>query len=110
MDIVTLCAMGLATWRVSLLLVREAGPFFIFQRLRELAGITHDLDGSIVKIPDRFFSGLISCVWCTSIWVAGGWVLLWFFLPKASVLAADIFALSSLTIALDRLFTGHNSR
>lgn len=106
MGAIELIVLALATWRVSSLLVREQGPFFIFQRLRGLTGITHDPFGGLVKIPDTFFAGILSCVWCASIWVGAGWVLAWYFLPKITVLVATIFALSSGAIVLDRLFEG----
>lgn len=86
----------LATWRVSSLLVREAGPFHIFEKLRELTGITHDEDGNILEIPDdRFWVELLSCIWCCSIWVAIGWTVLWLIIPENSVWIALPFALSA---------------
>jgi hypothetical protein len=50
-----------ATWRVSLLLVKDAGPFAIFETLRYVA-------------RDNQLGILLACVRCTSFWVA--WVIL----------------------------------
>lgn len=44
----------LATWRLTSLLVQEAGPFRVFQWMRE-------------HIPH---GGLLECVWCCSVWCA----------------------------------------
>lgn len=44
-----------ATWRISSLITYEAGPYDVFQRLRDATG------GEIAK-------GL-ECLWCNSIWV-----------------------------------------
>jgi Protein of unknown function (DUF1360) len=104
MDLLTLGILGLATWRISVMFVREAGPFFIFQRIREVAGIVHDRDGEILSVPDRFLPGLLSCVWCSSVWAGGMWTLLWFFLPGPTILVASAFCLSALAIAFDHLF------
>ena len=46
--------LAVATWRLSYLLTGETGPFFIVQRLRTLRGL----------------SGVLSCVYCASMWVA----------------------------------------
>lgn len=52
---------SLATWRISLLFVKDAGPFAIFETLRYLA-------------KDSQWGELLSCVRCTSFWMA--WVVL----------------------------------
>lgn len=94
--------LGVATWRITSLLVREQGPFKIFERIRELSGIKHDVDGNILVIPDNFFADLLSCVWCCSIWVAFGWSVVFFIYPRI-VWVAIPFALSSIAVFLDKL-------
>lgn len=65
--LVDLLAGGLATWRLSNMLVNEYGPFGVFMRLRELAGIEHDSAG----VPNvQPVNNVLSCIWCTSVWVA----------------------------------------
>lgn len=101
--------LGFATWRLSTMIVREDGPGNIFFHLREWAGITHDGDRHVLTVPDRFLPNLLSCVWCTSVWVASGWVFLWLLLPKVAIILAAVFALSAMAITLDRFLTGQRS-
>lgn len=46
-----------AIWRLSAMLVNEAGPFEVFERLR-------------YKARDTMLGALLECVWCTSVWVS----------------------------------------
>lgn len=110
MDFLALLILSLATWRISIMLVREAGPFSVFRRLRELSGITHDADGAVLTVPaDRFFAGLFSCVWCASVWIGAGWTIFWFFLPRFAILAGTVFFLSAVAIVVDRFLLGQNT-
>lgn len=79
----------LAIWRLTYMLVNEEGPLEMFDALRFY----------LRKIPRT--EGLLSCVWCLSVWVsaillllahlpAGKWVVVW-------------LALSALAIAIDVL-------
>lgn len=95
--------MGLATWRTASLLVREAGPFHVFRKIRELAGITHDDGGQVLSIPDGLFAGILSCIWCCSIWTAFAWLLIWLAWGDIGALFAIPFALSTLAICVDKL-------
>lgn len=71
-------ALGLATFAITYLLRHTNGPFDVFKRLRELAGIVsvpvYDEDSNVVYIVEElngsFISKLYSCVWCTGTWVA----------------------------------------
>lgn len=94
--------LGLATWRVSSLLVQEDGPFMMFYKLRERVGLKHDDSGNIYLIPKGFLPGILSCVWCCSVWAAGAWMLAWYLVPKATVIAAQFLAISALAIFVDR--------
>ncbi len=85
---------GLAGWRVSSLFVQEAGPFRIFERLRERVGL---VEGEVSIQPEGlrgFLYGLLSCVWCLSIWVVP---LMWV-LFEVSGVATGIFA--AMTVAV----------
>lgn len=104
MDFLTLLILALATWRVAAMFVKEDGPGLIFRKVRALAGIGHDMEGKVFMVPDTFLAGLLSCVWCASVWVGAGWVILWFFIPSQAVLVASIFAVSAVAIAFDLLF------
>jgi hypothetical protein len=99
--------LSFATWRISSLLVNENGPWNIFLRLRQRAGLEN-----AIEIPDGFFPGVLSCVWCCSMWVGAAWTLLWFFFdptahPVYGWLALP-FMFSALAIGYERLVAnGH---
>lgn len=57
MEMVTFLAGCLAVWRITHLLVAEEGPYEVFTKLRSLAA-------------DGFWGRLLSCFYCTSVWVA----------------------------------------
>lgn len=57
---------GLATWRLSRMLVKEQGPYHIFERLRRATGIEYE-SGDVLSYPDW---NPLHCVYCTSVWVA----------------------------------------
>lgn len=92
---------GLATWRLSSLLVDERGPWDLFLRFRKLVGIEHDDDGKATIIPDGFFPGVLSCVWCASMWVGMFWtcVSLW----DHGYFVAIPFALSAISIFFNKI-------
>lgn len=104
MTLLEFIILGSATWRLSSLLAsKETGPFDVFKRIREKAGITHDIDGNISIVPHRFFAELLSCVWCASIWVGAFWGCFFAIAPQICIIAATIFALSTIAILIDRL-------
>lgn len=97
----TFIILALATWRISSLLVNEAGLWEVFFRIRKLAGIEHDENGKVWIVPERFFAQLLSCVWCASLWVGVGWTVAWWWNPRAAELAALPFALSAGAIVVE---------
>lgn len=92
---------ALAVWRLSVLAVEEEGPWGIAAWLRWQAGIEVYPDGTRIE-SHRFTAKLLSCVRCTSMWLAfaatailwpGDWqmfVLLPFALSGAAV-AVEVF-------------------
>ncbi len=58
----------LATWRVASLLYREAGPFEVFERIRNTAGVKHDTEGE--PYAHNQIGKMLCCFWCTSVWAA----------------------------------------
>lgn len=92
--------LALATWRVSSLLVDERGPWDIFVKIRSLAGMTHDENGEVAEVPDGFFSQLLSCIWCTSVWTGLGIGVLYYLLGDLAVLIFLPLSLSSVAILL----------
>lgn len=103
MDLSVFLIFGLATWRVSSLLVNEAGPGNIFIRIRKLAGIEHDASGTPTIIPDGFFPGVLSCVWCSSIWVAFFWGLFYVWTPEAALFFGTILGFSATAIIIEKI-------
>lgn len=99
---IELVIFGLATWRVSSLIVDEDGPFDIFLRIRKLAGIVHDENGKPLMIPERFFSKLLSCVWCASVWVGFFWTAVCCLFPEVAYLLALPFVLSAVAVFLNK--------
>lgn len=96
---------GAATWRIASLLVRERGPFDVFVRIREKVGILHDDEKEPVGYPETFFGELLSCVWCSSIWVALLWGFVILILPLWSLKIAMIFAFSTIAIVIDKFLS-----
>lgn len=91
----------MATWRISSLLVKETGPFKIFSRLRELTGIRHDENDNIFMVPDNLFAGILSCVWCCSVWAGIGMTVLYIIYPP-SIYGALALALSASAIVVEK--------
>jgi hypothetical protein len=89
-----LTVLALATWRISSLLVTEDGPYRVFSRLREWLGEHR---------PDGMLTGLLGCVWCVSVWISFGWVVLLAVIPQAVIWLAMPFALSAGAIIVDCL-------
>ena len=102
MTLLEFAVLGLATWRVSALLSKEAGPFDVFKRIREKAGITHDENDDVFMVPHKFFAELLSCVWCTSIWVGAFWAGLYAIAPHICIGATLLFAISTVAILIDK--------
>lgn len=90
MDALGLAMVGLATWRVSSLLVSEDGPWHVFDRIRGRIGL-HEA-GEMGVVQEVF-----SCVWCMSVWVAP---VMWA-LHSVAPLAAGILAASAIAIATE---------
>lgn len=107
LPITHLIVYGMAVWRISSLLVRERGPFNVFVHLRAMAGIQHDDNGLPWIIPDRFFSQLLGCVWCSSVWVGILFLPFLLFSPEWSLKLSIPLALSASAILLDVLIQKH---
>lgn len=81
MTILDVIVIGLATWRISSLLVHERGPYNVFVHLRNAVGVEHDVD----LVPERannVVAEIFSCVWCMSIWVGLALWGVWEIEPK----------------------------
>jgi hypothetical protein len=104
MTITFLFIFGLATWRVASMFVNETGPFNLFLKIREFAGISH-VENEPFEIPDKFLAQLLSCVWCASVWVGMGWAILWLLIPDIAGKLAMIFSFSAIAILIESYIT-----
>lgn len=91
----------IAIWRIANLFVNEAGPWKVFLRIREWAGIKHDDTGFPYMIPDNFTAQLLSCIWCFSIWVSFFVTAVWLVSPEWSLKLCVPFALSGGAICIE---------
>jgi len=85
----------------------ERGPLKLFERMRARAGIFHFDDGS----PDhdlatKEIQKLMLCVWCSSPYFAGLWLLGYIYLPIPTMIISSILALSAGAIALEKWNNG----
>lgn len=91
----------LATWRISSLLVTEAGPWDILARLRGALGVYNRMTPTGLECVSHHAPwGLFCCVWCMSIWVAVGVLLLYPIAPALiwiCALSAGAIIIQSIT-------------
>lgn len=73
----------------------------MFTRLREWAGIRHDEDHKPIVFPDTFAAGLLSCVWCVSVWL-GAIVTVCYCIDARFVVLVYPLALSAGAIVIER--------
>lgn len=93
--------LGLATWRLSHLLVEEAGPWDVALKIRHKAGIRFDEWSA--PYAETMVGNMLLCIYCTSIWVGFGLALTYLFLPPLVwQVPAWTCALSALAIAIQR--------
>lgn len=93
MNTVEFAALALATWRVSVALSEEEGPWETLARLRRWAGVRYG-EESWPYGQNPLAEALI-CIWCLSPWVGAGWLVFWFVAPTAAFHAALPFAFSA---------------
>lgn len=58
----------LAAWRLTSLLHSEEGPFEVFARFRDWAGVRYDEQSQ--PVSDKQIGKMLCCFWCTSVWGA----------------------------------------
>ena len=81
---------SLAVWRLSSLLCHEDGPKAVFRRMREFCE---------TKGFELFFQ-LFQCVWCTSIWVGMGLLLLLELAPQIAFWLSLVLSWSAVSIGI----------
>lgn len=98
--------MGFAIWRLSSMIAVEDGPFYVFAKLRHLAGMRYDEHST--PLPQNEFARGLVCVWCLSVWVAMLVSLFYWFCGTMVVWMLFPFALSGVVIAVDTLVNGRS--
>lgn len=86
--------------------VNEGGPANMFRRIREWAGMEHDEGGVVTVIPDGFFASLLSCIWCTSLWVGFGWMAFDWLSPEVAIRLAAAFSFSAVALGWEKFIRG----
>lgn len=84
----------------------DTGPGHIFLKFRKARGIDHDEDGAPYSYPPGFWGELLSCMYCTSIWVGLVLGLGWAVLPFYCELLCAPFALSAVALLIDNHVNG----
>lgn len=90
--------LALAVWRTSSLLAQEMGPFDILETLRVRVGVRYDEQGQ--RVGTNALSGLIVCIWCSSVWFGTAAALLYALWPAVVWLALPL-ALSAGAVLVD---------
>jgi hypothetical protein len=73
----------------------EEGPFKLFERFRDLLGVTYE--------GENFTSKLFSCVYCLSMWTSIFFWVLFVLNPLVGIIVAGPFALSAGVCFIDHL-------
>lgn len=101
----TFVVLALAIWRISNMLVSEDGPWLMFEHLRLRAGLQPPEFPDMARDtdpPGQMPGILFTCVWCMSVWIAGGWLLLYALSATVAFWLAMPFALSAVACIIDR--------
>lgn len=78
---------GAAGWRIASLFVYEAGPYRMFERLRNHFAPPGPVEGQM--------GILLTCVWCCSVWTTALCALIWIFVSEWVIIA-----LAAMSVAL----------
>lgn len=97
-----LVVLAFATWRIAHMLVKELGPMNLFEKMRHRAGIRLDATGEPYALdPDAFLPSVLTCVYCTSVWVGLFFTVLGGISIHLSFWVAAPFAFSAVAVLLE---------
>lgn len=91
----------LATWRLTSLLSSEAGPYAILDRLRHVAGVRYDSQGTPFG-ENELARGLV-CPWCLSVWIGLVFGLAWLLWSSVVIYVALPLAVSGGVILIQSM-------
>lgn len=89
----------LAVWRITALLVYEAGPFDLLARIRDLLGVRYDENS---KCTGNVLARMLCCFKCMSVWIALAAAVLYF----RNEWVVYTLAISASAIVIDRWVNG----
>jgi hypothetical protein len=102
-DPVDFVVLGLATWRLTSLVVKEDGPWNLLARLRHLIGVRFDAASQPYGL--NIVAEALTCMWCSSVWVGVAFSLSYLTFPEPTRLVGFPLALSAAALVLQRLVT-----
>ena len=88
---------GLATWRISNIIIHER----IARPVRRIIGIS-DTEPYV----ETLLTELFECVWCLSVWVSLVLISLLLLVPSIGIVIVYIFSLSTIAVLLDKIIGG----
>lgn len=94
---------GMATWRLSSILVNEDGPKYWMKDFRQWAGISYDSFGRMEAVKETLLAGILSCLWCCSVWVGGGFAIAYYFSPLITLKIATALSFSTVAIVIESM-------
>ena len=103
-NFVSLIALPFDVWRISSILVHEAGPFDIMDKLRYFIGIRYN--SASEAYGTNTIAELFLCIWCMSVWVSALLVIIMLVLPTIGTIINIIFAASAMAILLEKIING----
>jgi len=83
----------LAVWRLTSLLVNEAGPCDLFRRVRCFVGVRYDDVNQPYGL--NVLAEAFLCVWCLSVWVGLGVAIAHYLIPTVTFWVTLPLALSA---------------
>lgn len=92
MGMIELIVISFAAWYVAYTVVRLAGPFNVFGRIRNWA----TKDG----VPPGSFADVITCIYCMAFWASALIYAVWVFTPLQPIVY--VFAFAGGLLALNR--------
>jgi hypothetical protein len=102
MSFIQFTIVALAVWRISSFLVDENGPWSFMDRFRHSVGVRQDeLTG--LWYGETHLADLLTCVWCTSFWVAILASLAYLIAPETTVWLSLPFALSAVACIISEM-------
>jgi hypothetical protein len=118
LDYFDFVVLALATWRLGYMFVKEAGPLDVFQNIRRTfyAGEydpeepqfdvwraeDHEWWSNLGQLPKQgFIGGVLSCIYCMSVWIGFFFTALLATWPVAAMVIALPFALSCIAVMIE---------